>query len=141
MVHYKRDRIIIFDAPLEKVFRYMNTGGHKHVAFKSHKLIDKSGNVVTIDAEIYNPDGTTYKTTITHTVNPPKGIETKMTGGAMDGAKFRHTYTPIDGRTKVDLEGDFPQFPGMSEADELKMIDGFFTMIFTEDNANLQKMG
>jgi len=122
------------------MFRYMRAGGHKHVAFKSHKLVSLSGNVVTIDSEIYNQDGTTSKTTIVHVLNPPKGLETTMTGGPFSGAKFRHTYTPIGDKTKLDLEGDFPSLPGMSEADELKMIDGFFTTVFTEDNATLQEI-
>jgi len=95
--------------------------------------------VVTIDAEIYNPDGTTFNTTIIHKLNPPKGIETIMEGGAFNGAIFTHTYTPMGDKTKVDLEGEFPTFPGMSEADELMMIDGFFTEVFTEDKATLQK--
>jgi hypothetical protein len=89
-------------------------------------------------AEVYNPDGSTFTTTIKHKLNPPKGIETTMIGGAFDGARFTHSYTPTGGRTKVDLEGDFPAFPGMSEADELKMIDGFFTMVFAEDMATLR---
>ena len=79
-------------------------------------------------AEVYNPDGSTFKTTIMHALNPPNGIETTMIGGAFDGARFAHSYTPTDGKTKVDLEGDFPAFPGMSEADELRQIDGFFAM-------------
>ena len=49
-------------------------------------------------------------------------------------------YIPMGNRTKLDLEGDFPAMPGMSEADELKMIDEFFTTVFTEDNANLQEI-
>jgi hypothetical protein len=28
--------------------------------------------------------------------------------------------------------------PGMSEADELEMIDGFFTMVFNEDTETLR---
>ncbi len=39
---------------------------------------------------------------------------------------------------KVDLEGDFPLLPGMPEADELAMIDGFFTTVFAEDSATLK---
>ena len=61
-----------------------------------------------------------------------------MTGGPFDGAKFVHPYTPMGGKTKVDLEGDFPAFRGMAEADELKMIDGFFTAVFAEDTATLR---
>jgi len=122
------------------MFRYMKLGGHKHAAFKSLKLVGVSGNVVTLEAEIYNPDGTTFKTAVIHKLNPPKGLETTMTGGAFAGARFRHTYTPMGNRTKLDLEGDFPAMPGMNETDELKMIDGFFTTVFTEDNANLQEI-
>jgi hypothetical protein len=36
------------------------------------------------------------------------------------------------------LEGEFPAFPGMPEADELQMIDGFFTAVFAEDMATLR---
>jgi hypothetical protein len=137
-VHYKREGIATFDATTDTVFRYMSAGDHPHVAFKSHRLVGVSGNVVTLAAEVYNPDGSTFTTTITHRLNPPKGVETSMVGGPFDGARFVHSYTPTGGKTKVDLEGDFPALPGMSEADELKMIDGFFTMVFAEDTATLR---
>ena len=44
----------------------------------------------------------------------------------------------MDRQTKVDLEGDFQAFPGMPEAEELKMIDGFFTAVFAEDTVTLR---
>ena len=91
-----------------------------------------------LSSEIYNPDGSTHKTTITHILNPPIGVETTMTGGPFDGARFVHSYTALDGRTKVDLEGHFPALPGMPEAEELKMIDGFFSTVFAEDTATLK---
>jgi hypothetical protein len=116
----------------------MSAGGHPHMAFKSHKLVGVSGNKVTIAAEVYNPDGSTFSTTILHSLMPPKGVETTMIGGAFDGARFVHSYTPQGGGVKVDLEGDFPAFPGMSEADELRMIDGFFTTAFAEDAVTLR---
>ena len=137
-VHYKKDGIATFDATPEKVFRYMSTGNHPHAAFKSHHLVGVSNNEVTVDAEIFNPDGSTFSTTIKHRLNPPSGVETTMVGGAFDGARFEHNYTPIDGKTKVDLAGDFPALPGMTEEDELKMIDGFFTMVFNEDMATIR---
>ncbi|MFI5135022.1 MAG: hypothetical protein ACHQD9_04125, partial [Chitinophagales bacterium] len=137
-VHYKKDGITTFSATVENVFKYMSAGNHRHAAFKSHKLLSVEGNVVTIDAEIFNPDGSTFKTTITHKLNQPKGVETKMTGGAFDGARFTHSYTPMGNKTKVDLEGDFPAFPNMNEADELKMIDGFFSAVFAEDTETLK---
>jgi hypothetical protein len=62
-----------------------------------------------------------------------------VTGGALDGARFTHTYTPRGDTTQVDLEGEFPPVPGMSEADELQMIDGLFTMLFAEDTETLRR--
>ena len=137
-VHYKRDGMATFDATTEKIFSYMSAGNHPHAAFKSHRLVGVSADAVTVEAEIYNPDGSTFETTIEHRLDPPRGIETRMIGGAFDGARFTQTYTPMDGQTKLDVEGDFPEMAGMSEADELKMIDDFFRMVFAEDTATLR---
>jgi hypothetical protein len=137
-LHYKKDGIATFEAATEKIFGYMSAGNHPHAAFKSHRLVSVSDNVVVLAAEVFNPDGSTFSTTIKHKLNPPKGVETTMTGGPFDGARFVHTYTPMGDQTKVDLEGDFPALPGMAEDDELKMIDGFFTMVFKEDTATIR---
>ena len=137
-VHYRKEGIATFDATPDKLFQYMSAGGHPHVAFKSHRLDGISDGVVTVSAEVFNPDGSTFETTIEHRLDPPNGIETRMSGGPFDGATFVHTYTPLGDRTKVDLEGDFPALPGMSEADELAMIDGFFSTVFDEDTATLR---
>jgi hypothetical protein len=116
----------------------MKEGDHVHQAFKSHRLVGAKGNAVTIAAEIFNPDGSSFETTITQKLNYPKSIETIMDGGAFSGARFHHIYTAIGNKTKVDLDGAFPVIPGMSEADELNMIDHFFTVIFNEDAATLK---
>ena len=137
-VHYKRDAIATFDASTERIFQYMSAGNHPHKAFKSMRLVGVSGDLVTLDVEVYNPDGSTFQMTVTQKLNPPKCVETTMIGGHFDGARFVHTYTPVGDQTRVDLEGDFPALPGMSEADELEMIDGFFAMVFSEDTATLR---
>jgi heme-degrading monooxygenase HmoA len=137
-VHYRKAAIATFDAPAETVFRYMSSGGHRHTAFKSHRLVGVADGVVTVAAEVYNPDGSTFEATILHRLDPPRGVETTMRGGPFDGARFVHSYTPVGDRTRVDLEGDFPPFPGMPEADELAMIDGFFTTVFDEDTVTLR---
>ena len=137
-VHYRKNGIITFDATIDSVFGYMKEGDHVHQAFKSHRLVGAKGNAVTIAAEIFNPDGSSFETTITQKLNHPKSIETIMDGGAFSGARFHHIYTAIGNKTKVDLDGAFPVIPGMSEADELNMIDHFFTVIFNEDAATLK---
>jgi hypothetical protein len=137
-IHYQHDDITTFPTTTDTIFQYMRAGGHQHAAFKSHRLVALDGDLVTIEAEIYNPDGSTFSTTIEHRLDPPSGVETRMIGGAFDGARFTHRYTPVDGSTRVDLQGEFPEMPGVSEADELAMIDGFFTMAFDEDTATLR---
>ena len=47
----------------------MSAGNHPHAAFKRHELKSVTGNIVTVEAEIYNPDGSTFTTTITHRLN------------------------------------------------------------------------
>jgi thioredoxin-dependent peroxiredoxin len=140
VVRYKKDAIATFDASTDTIFRYMSAGDHPHKAFKSHRLVSVVGNVVTSEAEIYSPDGSTFTTTITHRLNPPKGLETTMSGGPFDGARFVQSYTSVNGKTRLDVDGEFPAFPGMAEADELKMIDGFLTLVFAEDTVTLRNM-
>ena len=139
MVHYESDGV--FDAPLEKVWKYLSGTEHTHSGFKSYKVASQSGNEVTIDAEVFNPDGrTTSKAIFKHIMNPPIGWQTTVKGSAMDGAVFNHTYTPMGNKTKVELKGDYKAIPGMSESAQIKMLDDFYTTGFNEDNANLQKM-
>jgi hypothetical protein len=71
-VHYKHDGIATFDAPVETIFRYMSEDNHHHAAFKSHDLVGVADNVVTVTAEVYNPDGSTFTTTIKHILDPPR---------------------------------------------------------------------
>ena len=137
-IHYKKDGIATFDVPVERVFQYMSSGNHPHRAFQSHRLVSVAGNVVTVDVEAYNPDGSTTQMTVTHRLDPPNGIVTTMAGGHFDGARFVHSYTPLGNSTNVDPEGDFPALPGISEADEIAMIDGFFTLVFGEDAETLR---
>lgn len=137
-IRYEKDGIATFDAPVERVFAYMSAGDHPHQAFKSHRLVGVAGNVVTVAVEAYNPDGSTTEMTVEHRLDPPNGILTTMAGGHFDGARLTHSYTPLGDRTKVDLAGDFPALPSMSEADELAMIEGFFTTVFSEDAETLR---
>src|SRR5262249_19722060 len=125
-VHYNNEGIATFDAPTEKVFQYMSAGNHPHAAFKSHRLVGGPANVVTVAAQVYTPDGSPFETRIEHRLDPPRGLETSMSGGPFDGAKFVHSYTDLGDRTRVDLEGDFRALPEMSEAEELTMINEFF---------------
>jgi hypothetical protein len=139
-VHYRHEGIATFPAGTDTIYRYMSRGGHEHAAFKSHSLVGVEGDLVTVEAEVYNPDGSSFSMTIEHRLDEPRSIETRMIGGAFDGARFTQMYTPVEGGTRLDVEGEFPAMPGMAEADELAMIDGFFTMVFAEDTETLRDL-
>jgi alkyl hydroperoxide reductase subunit AhpC len=137
-VHYSKHGIATFDVPVDTVFVYMCAGDHRHKAFKSHKLRAIDGDLVTVEVEIYNPDGTTSFSTLFHELSRPNGITSTMNGGTFDGAQFVHMYTSAGDHTIVDVAADFPRLPEMSEEQELEMIDGFFTTVFAEDAATLR---
>jgi heme-degrading monooxygenase HmoA len=132
-LHYEKAGVATFDVPVERIFEYMQAGNHPHQAFKSHRLVGVDGNLVTVAVEAYNPDGSTTEMTVEHRLDPPDVIVTTMSGGHFDGASFTFRYAPLGDRTTVDVDGDFPALSGMSQAEELAMIDGFFTMVLGED--------
>ena len=80
VVRYRKDGIATFDATAETIFQYMSAGGHPHAAFKRHEVTSVKDNLVTIEAETYKPDGSTSTLSITHRLNVPNGIETRVTG-------------------------------------------------------------
>jgi hypothetical protein len=108
---YKRDRITTFPLPVQDVFKYMSRGNHRHAAFKSHTLVGIAGNEVTVEAEIFNQDGSTVVTNITHRLNPPKGIETTMSGGAFSGAKFTTLTQTWTAKQSLTWKVISPRFP------------------------------
>ena len=60
-----------------------------------------------------------------------------MTVGAFDGARSVRDFTSAGCRTKIDLDGDFPVLPGMTVEDELKVVDGIFSMPYEEGTATI----
>ena len=132
-IHYTHDGITRFEVPVETVFAYMRAGNHPHQAFKTHEVVGVDGNLVTVAVEAYNPDGSTLDMTVRHLLEPPSRIVNTMSGGHFDGGRFTFSYRSENGHTEVDVEGEFPALPGMSEADELAMLDGFFTTVLGED--------
>ena len=133
MVHYESEGM--FDAPIEKVWKFMPSEHHQHAAFKSVRMVEDG-----FETELLRGDGkTTSKALFKLKMNPPSGYETTVQGGPLDGASFRHMFTPMGQKTQVNVEGDFRPIAGMTEAVQLKILDDFFTTAFNEDNANMQK--
>ena len=130
----------IYDAPLEKVWKYVNDNMmHQHRAFKVSKVVEQKGNMLTIESDVSNPGGKgTHKETWKWVFNPPKGFDMEYLAGPWKGSRHTHTYTPMGTRTKVELAGDF-KIQGMDDAGTKKAVLAYFNEVFTEDTAALAK--
>ena len=136
MVHVTDDGV--FDAPLEKVWKYLNDDkGHEHSAVKFTKVIEQSDKGMTVELEMKHPDGSSHMETWKMTMNPPKGHTTEVLSGPMKGSKNTHTYTPMGNKTKVTVEGEY-YAQGMDDAATKKAVLAMYEMVFNEDNTNLK---
>ena len=136
MVHVKDDGV--FDAPLEKVWKYINDDtGHQHSAVKFTGVLEQSDKGMTVEVDVKNPDGSSHKETWKMAMNPPKSHTTEILSGPMKGSKHTHTYTPMGNKTKVEVDGEF-KVEGMDDASAKKAVLGFLEMVFNEDSANLK---
>jgi len=136
MVHVTDDGI--FDAPVEKVWKYINDqNGHAHSAISFTKVLEQKGNSMTAELQVKNPDGTSHMETWKMTMNPPKSHFTEVLAGPTKGSKYTHTYTPMGNKTKVQVDGEF-NVQGMDDASAKKAVLSMFEMVFNEDNANLK---
>lgn len=136
MVHIKDEGV--FDAPVEKIWRYINDDEHSHSAVKVTGTRDQTEKGLTLDLEVKNPDGSTHMEAWKMTMNPPTSMYTEVLSGPMKGSKHTHTYTPMGPKTKVVVEGEFVA-QGMDDASIKKAVLGMLEMVFNEDNTNLQK--
>jgi len=139
MVHIRDDGV--FDAPLEKIWRYMNAGeqDHQHRSSRITKVLEQKGNTMVLEAEVRNATGSgTHKETWKFIMNPPKSWDTEYLSGPMKGTKHTHTYTSIGDKTKVEVAGDF-RVEGFDEAATRKAILAYLEEVFNEDNAALKR--
>jgi len=136
MVHIIDDGI--FEAPVEKIWKYINDQNeHEHSAVRFTKVIEQSGNNMTAEVEVKNPDGSSHMETWKMTMSPPKSHNTDVLAGPMKGSKYTHTYTPMGNKTKVVVEGDF-YAQGMDDASIKKAVLAMWETVFNEDNNNLK---
>jgi ligand-binding SRPBCC domain-containing protein len=136
MVHLKDDGV--FDAPVDKVWRFLQSEeGHEHKSIKSSKVLERSQQGMTIEAERVNPDGSTRMETIKFTFDPPKGFTMEWLSGLMKGSKHKHTYTPMGNKTKVEVEGEY-YAQGMDDKAVRSVALAFLSEVFDEDTAQLK---
>ncbi len=132
----------VFDAPLEKIWKYLGDetpGVHNHRSIVGSRTVENRGSEMVFEWDMRNPDGkTTRKETWRMALDPPRGFEMESLGGVSKGTKYTNRYTPMGGRTRVDVEGEF-HMQGMDEASTRKAALGFLSEVFDEDQASLKK--
>lgn len=127
----------VFDAPIDKLWRYVQDDSHQHPSFTVTNA-EQKGNVMIMEADVKNPDGkTTHKETWKFTFSPPKGWDMEYLAGPMKSSKHTHTYTPMADKTRVDVIGDF-RIEGLDDGSTRKAVLAYFEQAFNEDNAALQ---
>jgi ligand-binding SRPBCC domain-containing protein len=128
----------VFDAPLEKIWRYLNDDkSHTHGSVKFTRIIEQSDKGMTAEVDAKRPDGSWYKENWKMSFNPPKSFDIEILSGPMKGTKHTHTYTPMGNKTKVLVEGEFVA-QGMDDASVKRAALGMLEQVFNEDTANLR---
>lgn len=134
---YLIDEGSIFDAPIDKIWKYLPSEGHLH---PSANVVNRevSGNTVIITAE-RNIMGKLTKTKVKNTLYPPIGIAQEYLEGPAAGSRAFAYYIPKGDKTGITIVGDF-QMIGMDEQGTKNAMMEQLQVSFDEDNANLKKM-
>ena len=135
MVHIKDDGV--FDAPVDKIWRFLQDDNHHHKSIKSSKVTEQTQSSMTMQAERVNADGSTYMETIKFNFSPPKAFTMEWIDGPMKGSKNTHTYTSMGNKTKVEVEGEFVA-KGMDEKALRSAVLATLAEVFDEDNTQLK---
>ena len=134
---YLIDEGSVFDAPIEKIWRYLSSEAHNHPSFRSvHR--EASGNTVTITSE-RTFMGKTVTVKIKHTLYPPVGYVSEHLEGPMAGSRSFLYYIPKGDKTAVTIVGDFI-IGGLDEETTRDTVLAQMQTTFDEDNANLKRM-
>ena len=133
---YLIDEGSVFDAPIEKIWKYLSSDEHRHASLKILSR-EVTGNTVVITAE-RNIMGKMVKTKIKNTLYPPFGMVQEHLEGPTSGSKAFLYYIPKGNKTGVTIVGDF-LVSGLDEQSTRDAVLAMLQAVFDEDNANLKK--
>jgi hypothetical protein len=136
MVHLI-DEGSVFDAPIEKIWKYLASDNHKHPSLKNVTR-EVNGNAVIISSE-RTVKGQPIKVKIKNTLYPPLGYVQEHLEGPTAGSRAFLYYTPKGDKTGVTIVGDF-MISGLDEKGTRDAVMAQLQITFDEDNANLKQM-
>jgi hypothetical protein len=126
----------VFDAPLDKVWKYLSSDQHRHGGMK---MINRevNGNVVTLTSE-RNFMGQTVHTKVRNTLYPPIGFVQEVLEGPLEGSRAFILYLPKGDKTGITVVGEY-NVKGL-EGDQATRdaVLASSQVSFDEDNANIK---
>jgi hypothetical protein len=129
----------VFDAPIDRIWKYLQSPqDHLHDSIPRTEVLEQKGNTVKIRQTLKTPTGK-EEAVQQMIMDPPFGFRLETLEGSQKGSKNVHTYVPMGNKTKVIVAGDF-HMKGLDETATSKAILDYLSMVFNEDNQNLQKM-
>ncbi len=134
------DQGSVFDAPSEKVWKYLNEASseqHQHTMMTNVEF-SMDGEHPVLAFETPGPGGMKVKQKIKMTMLPPVGFVSEYIEGPLTGSKAMQFYHPMGNRTGVTVVGEYVS--SMIPENQLhSMVMQQLEMAFNEDQANLKK--
>jgi hypothetical protein len=127
-----------FDAPIDKVWKYLSSDQHRH---PSVKLLNRevNGNTVVLTSE-RNIMGKTMLVKVKNTLYPPFGMVQEHIEGPLKGSRAFQYYIPRGGKTGVCVVGDYVM-QGMDDEQSVRQVVlQQAQTVFDEDNSNLKSV-
>jgi hypothetical protein len=133
---YILDEGSVFDAPIDTLWKYLPSDGHRHNSLKliSREMVNNNAVVITAERNFM---GKMVRTKIKNTLYPPFGYVQEHLEGPTAGSKAFLYYTPKGDKTAVTVVGDFV-ISGMDEKETRNAVLAQLQVTFDEDNANLK---
>jgi hypothetical protein len=136
---YILDEGAVFDAPIDRIWEYLQSEGHEHKAVKTVNLEMQGENTVLITNEVYLEGVPPLRNKLKVTMYAPFGLVQEYLEGPMSGTKTFQYYTPKGDKTGVTVVGDFVA-KGMDDETIRKTALQILELVFNEDNENLKKL-
>jgi hypothetical protein len=134
---YIIDEGSVFDAPIDKIWKYLQSDEHDHPSVKTLSR-EMKGNTVEITREV-TVDGKPVQSKTKITMYPPFGMVQEHLEGPIAGSRAFQFYIPKGDKTGVTLVGDFIS-AGKDDNAVKQMMMQLLQTTFDEDNTNLKKM-
>jgi len=134
---YILDEGSVFDAPIDVIWKYLASDGHRHNSLKLISREMANSNTVIITAE-RNILGKMVRTKIKNTLYPPLGFVQEHLEGPTAGSRAFLYYIPKGNQTGVTIVGEYV-LTGMDEKATRDAVMAQLQVTFDEDNANLKK--